>query len=110
MFTPIAKNKSDKRTTTHNPSIIKFHDQVTDMVEKRLELASRMPTYHNTPVAERNALRNLSENYDIVIREADKGSAVVLMDKHTHLRNANEMLKTSTTDAIKHLKNFEEVL
>ena len=109
--TPIVKNKSDKRTTTHNPSIIKFHNQVMETVDKCLTRASKIPVRHNTPLAERKALDLLTKNYDIVIREADKGSAVVLMDKHIHLQDGNKMLSTSNYEklnisndnAIKHL-------
>ena len=116
MSTPIAKNKSDKRTSTYNPSILKLHDQIKNMVEKRLEAASKVPVHHNTSTTEREAMKALSKNYDIVIREADKGSAVVLMDKDFHLKIANKMLQTSNytkcgisiDDAVKHLVKIRQ--
>ena len=109
--TPIVKNKSDNRTTTFNQSIIKLHNEVMETVDKCLTRASKIPVRHNTPLAERKALDLLTKNYDIVIREADKGSAVVVMDKHIHLQDSNKMLSTSNYEklnisndnAIKHL-------
>ena len=44
-----------------------------------------------TPV-ERTALQNLRSNEDIIIKQEDKGSAVVVMDKSAYIRGAVRQL------------------
>jgi hypothetical protein len=41
---------------------------------------------------ERTALQNLRSNEDIIIKPADKGSAVVVMDKSAYIREAERQL------------------
>jgi hypothetical protein len=45
-----------------------------------------------TPPAEKGALQELKERDDIVIKSADKGSAIVVMDKVDYLEEANRQL------------------
>ena len=48
---------------------------------------------HTNPTsAEKGALQGLKERDDIVIKSADKGSAVVVMDKVDYLEEANRQL------------------
>jgi hypothetical protein len=42
--------------------------------------------------AERSALRDIQERDDIIIKAADKGSAVVLMEKTTYIQEAERQL------------------
>jgi hypothetical protein len=49
-------------------------------------------TFDNLTPVERTALRNLRSNEDIVIKPADKGSAVVVMDKSAYIREAERQL------------------
>jgi reverse gyrase len=42
----------------------------------------------NLTQAERSALRDIQERDDIIIKPADKGSAVVVMDKTTYIQEA----------------------
>jgi hypothetical protein len=44
-------------------------------------LPGLLPTHNNLTPAEKGALQELKERDDIVIKSADKGSAVVVMDK-----------------------------
>jgi tRNA/tmRNA/rRNA uracil-C5-methylase (TrmA/RlmC/RlmD family) len=51
-----------------------------------------VPKTDNLTQAERSALRNIQERDDIIIKPADKGSAVVVMDKTTYLQEAERQL------------------
>jgi hypothetical protein len=42
---------------------------------------------------ERTALQNLRSNEDIIIKPADKGSAVVVMDKSAYIQEAERFLR-----------------
>jgi hypothetical protein len=44
-----------------------------------------VPKTDNLTQAERSALRDIQERDDIIIKPADKGSAVVVMDKTTYI-------------------------
>lgn len=50
---------------------------------------------HNISIEERRALISLRGNNDIVIKPADKGSAVVVMDKTAYLREAYRQLNNA---------------
>ena len=49
-------------------------------------------TFDNLTPVERTALQNLRSNEDIIIKPADKGSAVVVMDKSAYIREAERQL------------------
>jgi reverse gyrase len=51
-----------------------------------------VPKTDNLTQAERSALRDIQEKDDIIIKPADKGSAVVVMDKTTYLQEAERQL------------------
>ena len=54
-------------------------------------------TYDNLPAEERRALKTLRRRDDIVIKPADKGSAVVIQSKEDYLREAHrQFLDTSS--------------
>ena len=44
------------------------------------------------PTTERSALRDIQKRDDIIIKPADKGSAVVVMDKTTYIQEAERQL------------------
>ena len=44
-----------------------------------------VPKNDNLTQTERSALRDIQERYDIIIKPADKGSALVVMDKTTYM-------------------------
>ena len=54
--------------------------------------STNIPTHNNLIPAEKGALQELKERDDIVIKSADKGSAVVVMDKVDYLEEANRQL------------------
>ena len=49
-------------------------------------------TFDNLTPVERTALQSLRSNEDIIIKPADKGSAVVVMDKSAYIREAVRQL------------------
>ena len=51
-----------------------------------------VPKTDNLAQAERSALRNIQERYDIIIKPADKGSVVVVMEKTTYIQEAERQL------------------
>jgi tRNA/tmRNA/rRNA uracil-C5-methylase (TrmA/RlmC/RlmD family) len=57
-----------------------------DLIFKTYKLAD------NLTQAERSALRDIQEIYDIIIKPADKRSAVVVMDKTTYIQEAERQL------------------
>ena len=51
-----------------------------------------LPTHNNLTSAEKGGIQELQVRDDIVIKPADKGSAVVVMDKVDYLEEANRQL------------------
>ena len=54
----------------------------------------------NLSKAERNALQQLKTNKDIVIKEADKGGAIVIMTKEQYSNMVMKHLNTDTYEAV----------
>lgn len=48
--------------------------------------------FQNSPFSEREAIREFKSDVDIVIREADKGSSVLIMDKVRYTKRAIDNL------------------
>ena len=51
--------------------------------------STNIPTHNNLTPAEKDAIQELKERDDIVIKPIDKGSAVVVMDKVDYVEEAN---------------------
>ena len=47
-------------------------------------------------VVERDALRQLKQRHDIIIKSADKGSATVIMDRSWYINKCNRQLNSPT--------------
>ena len=54
-------------------------------------------TKHNISLAEKQALEELHNNQDIIIKQADKGGAVIIMNKDFYASKITEMLNNNTT-------------
>jgi hypothetical protein len=54
--------------------------------------STNIPTNNNLTPAEKGPPKELKERDDIVIKSADKGSAIVVMDKVDYLEEANRQL------------------
>ena len=63
-------------------------------------------SYSNLTKGERNALYLLRDDPSIIIKEADKGSAVVVWDREDYLREANSQL--SDKDVYREVKGYAE--
>ena len=70
-----------------------MQELIQETVQSSCNRENRRNMVHNVTQAERNALRKLQSNYDLIVREADKGSAVVLMTKDFYLTSARKLLE-----------------
>ena len=85
-----------KTTWTPPPNRDKALDILISVVESELMNAPEEKNIPNITADERQALRNRKRNTEVVIREADKGSAVVVMSRERYIAEANRQL--SDTD------------
>ena len=76
------------------PSKYTSLESVIDLIRSDIKhnVDVHVPKTNNLTQAERSALRDLQERNDIIIKPADKGSAVVVMDKTTYLQEAERQL------------------
>ena len=85
-------------------------DAAIDMCLSRLEeetlFLDEKLSYYNLTKGERNALYLLRDDPSIIIKEADKGSAVVVWDREDYLREANSQL--SDKDVYQEVKGDAE--
>ena len=88
---PMFKKKS---SWIPKPSKNTTLESFIDLVKNDVQTATstNIPTHNNLTPAEKGALQELKERDDIVIKSADKGSAVVVMDKVDYLEEANRQL------------------
>ena len=88
---PRYKNKSSWiPKTSKNTTLESFFGLVTNDVQTAA--TTNIPTHNNLTPAEKCAIQELKERDDIVIRPADKCSAVVVMDKVDYVGEANRQL------------------
>ena len=69
-------------------------ESVIDLIKSDIKhnVDVHVPKTDNLTQAERSALMDIQERDDIIIKPADKGSAVVVMDKTTYLQEAERQL------------------
>ena len=65
-------------------------------VQQQMERRQHQRTTDNLSPAERQALRSLRQRQDIVIKPADKGSAVVVLSKEDYIKEAERQLSNTT--------------
>lgn len=65
------------------------------MTKSQLEDADQQPTLLNATSNEHKALSELQSNFDIVIREADKGSAIIIMNVDFYRENVLKQLNNN---------------
>ncbi|KAJ8034221.1 hypothetical protein HOLleu_20964 [Holothuria leucospilota] len=73
------------------PYIDSFVNQVRGHLENFLQSTQR-PAPGNLSLHERKALHDLKNNNDIVVRQADKGGAITLLDRDAYVREASTQL------------------
>lgn len=56
------------------------------------ELTKSRPVKYNTTFEERKSLQTLRRNEDIIIKPADKGGSIVIMNKEDYIKEANRQL------------------
>ena len=83
-----------RKKTTWTPSTNRDRalDMFPSVVDSELMNAQEQKTIPNLTADERQALRNHKRNTDVVIREADKGSAVVVMSRERYILEAYRLL------------------
>ena len=64
-------------------------------VERQLDNLQAKRCKDNLPPEERSALKSLRQRTDLVIKPADKGSAVVVLSKEDYIKEANRQLNES---------------
>ena len=79
-----------------NSTLESFIDNVKSEILSHVSTSGN--TYDNLTSGERTALINLKENNAIVIKPADKGSAVVVMDKTKYIEEAERQLNHVNDD------------
>lgn len=79
----------------------KLNKNITELCR---ELKEELHKLHNQPTHfqnlnkyERNALKQLQSNRDIIIKKADKNSGIVVMNKETYENKVYEMLRDTNT-------------
>ena len=87
-----------KKSTWSPPSNDKALELFIETVNKDFGKTNPMkPTHSNLSRTQQQAIKSLTSNKDIVIKKADKGSAVVLMNTNEYLLECYKQLSDSTT-------------
>ena len=73
-------------------------DEIIDEI-KNIKIEKRNPK-DNLSKAERNALKELKENKDIIIKEADKGGAIVTMRKDQYRKMGMKHLDSKAYESV----------
>ncbi|KAJ8035022.1 Fibroblast growth factor receptor 2 [Holothuria leucospilota] len=81
-----------KSTRCPPPNRDKALDMYLAVVDSEIMSAPERKTVPNLTSEERQALRALQQNNDIIIREADKGSAVVVMPRDRYIAEGDRQL------------------
>ncbi|KAJ8032026.1 hypothetical protein HOLleu_25430 [Holothuria leucospilota] len=82
----------EKSSWSPPPNRDKFLDAYVSVITNEIMNAPEQRAFSNLSVDERAALNDLKANCDIVIREADKGSAVVVMDRDLYIKEGYRQL------------------
>ncbi|KAL7386813.1 hypothetical protein ABVT39_014020 [Epinephelus coioides] len=90
--TPAFKPKSTFTPLNTNPTLLTYINKV-DYEIQELFKSPTTAMKHNLSPHERDALKELSDNKDIIIKPADKGGAVVVLDYNKYLNEARHQLK-----------------
>jgi peptide-methionine (R)-S-oxide reductase len=85
-----------KSSWTPPPNRDKFLDSYISIIESEIMNSTEQRSFANLSKDERRAVKDLQRNSDIIIREADKGSGVVIMDKERYLAESYRHLNDTT--------------
>ena len=84
-----------------DPNIMRY--KTTVLNEMKIELGNRRNPRFNTTKQERKAMKSLKKNQDIIIKPADKGGAIVILNKEDYIKKGMRQLSN-----INHYKELEE--
>ena len=87
---PSFRPKSSWKPPKGNPNLEMFLSKVEQDLFKTIETPIR---YSNLSSDEWKAIRSLADDRSIVIKKADKGSAVVVWDRVDYIKEAQKQLK-----------------
>ena len=74
----------------------KFLDSYISTITSDIMNAPEHKSYGNLSFEERSALKDLKSNVNLVIREADKGSSVVVMDRQRYIEEGYRQLNDTS--------------
>lgn len=74
----------------------KYLDSFISVVTSEIMRAPEHRAFGNLSLEERCALRDLGSNFSVVIRQADKGSAVVVMDRQRYIQEGYRLLNDTS--------------
>ena len=83
--------KSNWRPPTPNKTLEAFYRAVKNDLAKK-SISHRKLKTPNISIAQRKAIKDLKDNANIIIKKADKGSAVVIMNTSDYLREGYRQL------------------
>ncbi|CAG2184545.1 unnamed protein product [Mytilus edulis] len=102
----IVRNKSTyKSSKGKNKALDTFCDHITNFPFNEIQSPKCRP---NTSRQEWETIYKLKNNKDIIIKEADKGSAVVVMDLNYYINIANNLLQDNTY--YEKVKNYNQTV
>lgn len=84
-------------TRSKGPYIEAFYRVVFSDLQKMCEQATNKRSSHNLSRGERLALKNFTQNPDLIIKPADKGGGIVLQNKIDYTAEALRLLSDSNT-------------
>ena len=87
----LVKNKSKFQPKKENKDIDTFFEKVWN-----LDFKENVKVKNNLSHRQKQALEELCNNQNIIIKEADKGGAVIIMDKKYYRKKIQEMLNNPT--------------
>ena len=87
---PLFRPKSFRKPQKGNPNLEMFLSKVEQDIFKTIETPTK---YSNLSSDEWKAIRSLADDRSIVIKKADKGSAVVVWDRVDYIKEAQKQLK-----------------
>jgi hypothetical protein len=95
-YTP---NPFKAKSTWKPPRRCKYTESYLQVIESEIfhELSKRTKFYRNFSSADEQALRELTSNTDIIIKGADKGSGIVIMDSDRYVQEALRQLNDVST-------------
>ena len=88
-----------------DPNIMRYKTSVLNDMQSKLKI-KRRPRY-NISIKERKALKNLKQNTNIIIKPADKGGAIVILNKDDYIKEGKRQLQQQ--QHYKKLDDFEKI-